>query len=168
MQVFITGATGFLGTHVTEKLLNAEHSLTLLVRPQSTDTLDQAHTDRCNIIKGDILSPGTIRKGCHDADVIIHLVGIIREFPPEITFERLHEEATFNVVRAAQATDTDILYVSALGARDGTTDYYQSKRRAETLVRESGQAYTILRPSVILGPGDHITPMIQNQARLGF
>jgi len=100
-------------------------------------------------------------KGCH---TVIHLIGIIREFPErDITFERLHVEATARIVQAAKKAGVKrLLYMSALGTRShARTKYHQTKYKAEEIVRKSGLNYTIFRPSVIYGPGDHfISPLV--------
>jgi NADH dehydrogenase len=101
-------------------------------------------------------------EGC---DAIIHLVGIIRAFPSRgITFEKLHTEATANVVAAAKETGVSrLLHMSALGAReDGPTPYLSTKYAAEELVRESGLDFTIFRPSLIFGRGGEAIKMFSD------
>ncbi|VAX22723.1 hypothetical protein MNBD_NITROSPINAE03-2089, partial [hydrothermal vent metagenome] len=80
--------------------------------------------------------------------------GIIREYPSSnITFEKLHFEATQNVVRAAvDAGVKRFIFMSANGAaQDGVSAYQTTKWRAEEEVRNSGVDWTIFRPSVIFG-----------------
>jgi uncharacterized protein YbjT (DUF2867 family) len=86
---------------------------------------------------------------------VIHLVGIIHAWR-ENTFERVHVDATRNVLDAGKKAGVKrFLHMSALGTRaDGHSRYHQTKWAAEELVRRSGLAYTIFRPSLIYGPGD--------------
>ena len=105
-------------------------------------------------------------RGC---DAVINLVGIIREFPSRgITFERLHVQATANMLEATRkAGIRRYLQMSALGTRpDAVSRYHQTKFRAEELVRSSGLDVTILRPSLIYGPKDAFINMLAGQLRL--
>jgi NADH dehydrogenase len=104
-------------------------------------------------------------QGC---DAVIHLVGIIRAFPSKgITFERLHTEATANVVEAAKENGVErLLHMSALGAReDGPTPYLRTKFAAEEVVRDSGLNYTIFRPSLIFGRGGEAIKMFADMVK---
>jgi NADH dehydrogenase len=104
-----------------------------------------------------------------ECDAVINLVGIIREFPVKgITFERLHVEATASIISAAQhAGVLRYLQMSALGTRlDAVSGYHRSKWRAEELVRGSGLAWTIFRPSLIFGPKDAFVNMLAANLRL--
>jgi NADH dehydrogenase len=73
-----------------------------------------------------------------------------------VTFEKLHLEATKNIVTAAgNAGIKRYIHMSALGTRPGAISaYHRSKFRSEELVRASGLDWTIFRPSIIFGPGD--------------
>ena len=103
--------------------------------------------------------------GC---DAVIHLVGIIREFPAKgITFERLHVAATGNVLAAAQAQGVRrYLHMSANGTGPAAaTDYHRTKWQAEMLVCDSGLDWTIFRPSLIFGRGGEFVTMLADLIR---
>jgi uncharacterized protein YbjT (DUF2867 family) len=152
MRIFLAGGTGFVGGHVRGELLARGHSIRLLVHKRSG-----ASEPGVEEFEGDAtLLPSFISatRGC---DAVINLIGIIREFPSRgVSFERLHVEATRNMVAAAQNGGVRrYLQMSALGTRAGSsTGYFASKFRAEEEVRASGLDYTIFRPSVIFGPKD--------------
>lgn len=164
MNIFIAGGTGFVGGYLTTELLRRGHQLTLLSHSRSGTV-----TSGVTLVKGDVTDPasyGTAMKGC---DAVINLVGIIREFPAKgITFERLHVEATAGMISAAQhAGVLRYLQMSALGTRlDAVSGYHRSKWRAEELVRGSGLAWTIFRPSLIFGPKDAFVNMLAANLRL--
>jgi len=165
MRVFVTGGTGFVGNYVVEALLEEGHQVRCLVRPGSEKKL-RAIKD-VEIVYGNILERQLKDKikGCN---AIVHLVGIIREFPKEgITFKKLHYEATVNIVEAAKAASVKrFIHMSALGASiEGKTAYFRTKAQAEAYVRESGLTYTIFRPSVIYGPHDHFITMLSDIIR---
>ncbi len=162
MKIFISGGTGFVGGHLTRELLNRGHELRLLVHRSG------AKVEGVEQIEGDITHledfAGAI-KGC---DAVINLVGIIREFPSQgATFEKLHVQATANILAAAQKGGVRrYLQMSALGTRpNAVSQYHKTKFRAEELVRASGLEWTIMRPSLIYGPKDAFINMLADQLR---
>jgi NADH dehydrogenase len=71
------------------------------------------------------------------------------------TFEKVDAEGTENLVRAAKAAGVGrYVYLSGAGTAPEGRHWFRAKWRAETAVRESGLAYTILRPSWVYGPED--------------
>ncbi len=166
MQVFVTGSTGFVGTHVLNTLLDRGHQVRALVRPGSEYKFKQP--DKVEIITGDVTESADLIQGMKGCDAAIHLVGIIRAFPSQdITFERLHTEATANVIEAAKETEVPrLLHMSALGAsEDGSTPYLRTKFAAEELVRQSGLNYAIFRPSLIFGRGGEAIKMFGDMVK---
>ncbi|HEX9078831.1 MAG TPA: complex I NDUFA9 subunit family protein [Desulfuromonadaceae bacterium] len=164
MKIFITGGTGFVGGHITRELLRRGHTLRLLVHKRSP-----AGPDGAEQVEGDVLLPESFVQALNGCDAAINLVGIIREFPSRgVTFERLHVQATANVLAAArQAGVRRYLQMSSLGTRpDAVSDYHKTKFRAEELVRASPLDWTILRPSVVYGPEDAFVTMLAGQVRL--
>jgi uncharacterized protein YbjT (DUF2867 family) len=163
MKVFVTGSTGFVGNHVLNELLEKGHQVKALVRPGSEYKLKRP--DELESTPGTVEEPADLIQGMQGCDAIIHLVGIIRAFPSRgITFEKLHTEATANVVAAAKETGVSrLLHMSALGAReDGPTPYLSTKYAAEELVRESGLDFTVFRPSLIFGRGGEAIKMFSD------
>ena len=152
MKIFLTGGTGFIGEHVCKALRHEGHGIRLLTHRKRAG--GDAGVEQ---VEGDVTLPETFAgmvKGC---DVTVNLVGIIREFAGRgITFERLHVEATRNVIAAAKAAGvTRHLQMSALGTRaDAPSGYHRSKFEAEEEVRGSGLDWTIFRPSIVFGPKD--------------
>ncbi len=159
MKVFLTGGTGFVGKVLTKKLVEAGHQVTLLVR--NTGTVP-------NFFQGDVLDFTSLKTGLKNHDAVIHLVGIIREFPrKKITFQRLHVEATENIVNAAKLHGIKrYLHMSAQGTGpDAQSRYHQTKFQAEEIVRNSSLDYTIFRPSVIFGKEDEFVNLFAGMIR---
>jgi len=157
-MIFVTGATGFVGNHLIKTLLAFNQKVRCLVRPGSENRLRYP----VEIVKGDIFSADLAEKmyGCK---AVIHLIGIIREFPKKnITFKRLHVKATQVAIEAAKKAGIKrFIHMSALGTGpQAITEYHKTKWQAERLVQESGLTYTIFRPSVIYGPYDHFTTLL--------
>jgi NADH dehydrogenase len=161
MNVFVTGASGFVGQEVLEKLRAAGHNLRVLVRRASTQNLPGV-----DIHQGNILDPDSLPAGMTGIDAVIHLVGIIGEIG-ENTFENVHTHGTQNVVNAAkEAGVRRFVHMSALGTRpNAVARYHRSKWAAEEFVRNSGLDYTIFRPSIIYGPRDHFVNLFASISR---
>lgn len=160
MDVFLTGATGFVGSALLARLVDAGHRVRCLVRPRSRRRFDRAAEqsgDAVVPVAGDCFDMSSLSEAMRGCPVVIHLVGIIREFPRKgVTFERLHVEATQNMIHAAVRNGVDrFLLMSALGARDNApARYHRTKFLAEQFLIRSGVPYVIFRPSIIFGPGD--------------
>ncbi|SKA16484.1 NADH dehydrogenase [Trichlorobacter thiogenes] len=164
MKIFIAGGTGFVGGHLTAELLQRGHELVLLAHGNAG-----SGNSGISFIKGDVTDPSSYQQSMKGCDAVINLVGIIREFPAKgITFERLHVEATASMVQATQhAGVLRYLQMSALGTRlDAVSGYHRTKWRGEEIVRGSGLAWTIFRPSLIFGPKDAFVNMLAANLRL--
>lgn len=166
MKVFVTGATGFVGSEVLRQLLAAGHLPRCLVRRGSEEKL--AVRDAIEVCPGDFDHPDSLDGALEGCDAVIHLVGIIREFPErKITFQRLHVEATRHLIAAAQAQGVQrFLHMSANGSRaDAVAPYHQSKWQAEEALRASTLDWTIFRPSLICGRGDSFVTLLADMVR---
>ncbi|MFO8055816.1 MAG: complex I NDUFA9 subunit family protein [bacterium] len=166
MQIFLTGGTGFVGSWILKELLNAGHRVRVLVRPNSPAG-PGALPAGAEAARADVLDP-SLEKHLEGVDCVVHLVGIIRDNPAKgVTFQKLHVDATRNVLRAMQAAGRKrLLHMSALGAGAGDTPYFRTKYEAEHLVKDSGLDWTVFKPSVIYGPGDEFVNMLARQVRL--
>ncbi len=150
MQVLVTGATGFVGGHLVRRLVSMGHSCVAFARrplPPSQGIVP---------FQGDVLNRGQLGEAAKGCQAAVHLVGIIREHPAMgITFDAVHVEATANVVYACKEAGVQLLvHLSALGAcSESAARYHRTKFAAEELVREGGLGYSVIRPSLIIGPG---------------
>jgi len=153
MRVFLTGATGFVGSHLLARLLAEGHTVRALVRRRGLLRSAAAPTGRVEEIEGDINSENLSERvaGC---DAVINLVGIIYE-SGAATFKSVHYLGTRNLVKAARKTGVKrFVQMSALGARPANaTTYHTTKFAAEEEVRNSGIPFVVLRPSLIVGLG---------------
>ncbi|HEY2912172.1 MAG TPA: complex I NDUFA9 subunit family protein [Candidatus Angelobacter sp.] len=162
MKIFLTGATGFVGKHMLERLLAEGHAVRAALRslpgqkarvvshPQHIERKDDFQW-----VHGDIVEGTGLDEGMQGCDAVIHLVGIIVEKGTN-TFERVHHLGTRNVVEAAKRTGVKrFVQMSALGVwADGVAPYQTTKWKGEEEVRQSGIPFCILRPSLIFGEGD--------------
>lgn len=163
--VFLTGGTGFVGGHVARRLVERGHRLRALVR-RSEDAERLAELG-AELVEGDITRRESLGDSLDECDAVVHLVGIIREKPPKITFERVHVEGTRNVVEAAYRSGVrKFVHMSALGAKPEGTAYHRSKYEAERVVRDAPISHVIFRPSIIAGPGSEFVALITRLVRL--
>ncbi|MBI4666767.1 MAG: NAD-dependent epimerase/dehydratase family protein [Nitrospinae bacterium] len=152
MKVFVTGGTGFVGSYVLEALRLAGHLPYALVRSGSENKLP--FREGLVIINGDVHDPVSYSTFLKDMDAVIHLIGIIREFPGRrITFQRMHAGATRKIVEESVKQGVKrFIHMSANGASEsGVSGYQTTKAEGERIVISSGMRWTIFRPSVIFG-----------------
>ncbi len=164
MKIFIAGGTGFVGGHLVEELLKRGHELQLLSHGDEV-----TEREGVSLIAGDVTEPEGYRQAMRECDAVINLVGIIREFPDrDVTFEKLHVQAAESMVSASQRAGVlRYIQMSALGTRvDAVSAYHRTKWRAEEIVRGSGLAWTIFRPSLIFGPKDAFVNMLASNLQL--
>ena len=154
MKVLVTGATGFIGGHVVRRLLADGHVVRCLVRDRTRPASRRLADMGCELVEGDFSQPDSLAAAAAGMEAIIHLVGIIAETRTE-TFQKVHVESTRALLSAAKIQGVRRwLQMSALGTRpNAVARYHQSKWAAEELVRASGLAWTIFRPSIVLGEG---------------
>jgi NADH dehydrogenase len=165
-RILVTGGTGFVGRSLVRALLARGFLVRCLVRPGSEGQLRGFESiDR---VPGDVLRPEGLVPSVEGCAAIVHLVGIIRERPSRgITFERLHVQATANMLAVGKAAGVKrYVHMSALGTRPAARSaYHRTKWAAEEAVRQSGMEWTIFRPSIIFGPGDEFVSMLAGLIR---
>jgi uncharacterized protein YbjT (DUF2867 family) len=149
MRIAITGANGFVGTHLTHRLEAEGHDLVLISRRARNDDERTAATDLSDV--------SVLRELFRDCKTVAHCAGINREIGNQ-TFQRVHVEGTRNVVEAAKAAGVEkIVLMSFLRARANCgSPYHESKWEAEEIIRNSGLDYTIIKAGVVYGLGDHM------------
>ncbi len=164
LNIILTGGTGFVGSNLGRKLIENGHEVKYIVRPGSEKKIQPP--GKSIVISAD--PGGSLDHIRVKADVLINAIGIIREFPRKgITFNKIHLDITRNLVKFARANGIyRFIQISALGVGpDRATGYLQSKYDAEEYIRDSDRQWTILRPSMIFGPGDHITGLFANMIK---
>lgn len=164
-MIFIAGASGFVGGHLADYLVQKGKGIKVLVRSAAAG--DRFSTKGIQTIIGDITKSETLKGVLTSDDFVIHLVGIIQE-KGDATFQKVHVEGTRNLVsEAKRAGVRHFFYQSALGAdTNGITPYLRTKAEAEEIVKSSGISYTIFRPSLIIGPWDGFTKKMLDMIKI--
>lgn len=165
-KILVTGGTGFIGTAVVRALHEAGFSARILTRHTSKGTALHLRYG-AEVVEGNIYEPSEVARACEGAQGVIHLVGIIHQTFGD-PFEKVHIEATRSVLAGVHmAGIRRYVHMSALGTRaDAGSQYHRSKWEAEKLVRGSGLDWTIVRPSLVFGPGDQFVNLFAKL--LGF
>ncbi|HTR03298.1 MAG TPA: complex I NDUFA9 subunit family protein [Thermoanaerobaculia bacterium] len=159
MKVLVTGGTGFVGTHLVNRLVHDGHTVAVLARdPRKTRN---RYNRPVETSEGDVLDRASLEAAARGRDAVVHLVGVINEKGRQ-TFDRMHREATENAVAAAEAAGVRrYLHMSAMGsAEDSPSDYGRTKAAGERAVRSSKLDWTIFRPSIVFGPGDGFVSLL--------
>jgi uncharacterized protein YbjT (DUF2867 family) len=155
-MILVTGGSGFVGSHIVKQLIAEGKDVRVLIRNKDhAEQEGRLKNLEVEWIEGDVLQPKTLSKAMHGVDVVIHTIAIAVE-KGTLTFERINEQGTVNVVKAAiEGNIKRLINLSQLGA-DPSLPYrfMASKGRAQAYVANSQLDWTAFRPSVVWGPED--------------
>lgn len=168
MHVLVTGGRGFLGLASARALRRAGHAVRLLSSTR-TDFLDGFP-----VVRGDVRDPASLRPAAEGVEAVV-LAHQFPGFPVERprarqTFQAVDADGTLNVLRALRQGGrlTRVVYLSGAAVGDefaGQHPGIDAKLAAERHVRESGVPWTILRASIVYGPGDHYFSVLADLIR---
>lgn len=151
-MIFITGASGFVGSHLLPRLREAGHNVRCLVRSESE--AEHVRSLGASTALGDVTNPDSLSEVLDGVKTIIHLVAILRE-GHGATFGSVNVTGTKNMLKAAKTAGIKrFIHISAMGAKeDPHYPYFHSKWQGEKAVRASGLDFTIFRPGAMFGEG---------------
>lgn len=179
VRVFVTGGTGFIGSHVVKRLLERGDSVTALVRtPEKGRALEQAGA---TLYSGDLSDTGALKRGMEGHDAVIHGAAIYKVGVPKSQHQELFDanvRGTENALDAAIAAGVGrIVYISTVNVfgntrrevvdetyrRDPAQDpfvsvYDETKWKAHQVALDraaQGAPLVIVQPGGVYGPGDH-------------
>lgn len=172
MKVLVTGATGFVGSHVVDELLDRGYTVSYVARPSSNvQWLTEKPVSRMD---GSLFDMQSLRAAVESADMVVHVAGLTAA-KNEAEFMRGNVDATRNVLDAIRAYRPDIkryVHMSSLAVAGPSRDefhpvtetsgyrpitaYGRAKKLAEDLVNEAAKEFpiTIVRPPAVYGPRD--------------
>jgi uncharacterized protein YbjT (DUF2867 family) len=155
-MILVTGGSGYLGSHIVRRLLEAGKPVRVLVHNIERAQLEGRLRDlRVELIEGDVTRPETLGPAMERVTSVIHTVAIAIE-RGRATYETVNTQGTVNVLDAArEAGIRRFVNISQLGASSGLPyRFLASKGKAQDYVAASGLDWTAFRPSVIWGPED--------------
>ena len=179
-KILITGADGFIGSHLTELLLEKGYSVKAFTYYNSfntwgwLDTLPQDKLKEIEIFSGDIRDPNGVRESMKGIDEVFHLAALIAipfsYYSPD-SYVDTNIKGTLNVLQAARELETSRVLVTSTSEVYGTAQYvpidekhpYQGQspysatkigadRLAESFYRSFDMPITIVRPFNTFGP----------------
>jgi nucleoside-diphosphate-sugar epimerase len=177
MMNLVTGATGLLGSHIVEKLVQAGQPVRALVRPSS----DSRFLDSLGVEKafGDVTDPGSLTGALGGVQIVYHAAAQVGDWGPWHRFVAVTIDGTRNMLAAARNAGVKrflhVSSISAYGHPDGEglvldetaplgvrlhkwSYYSRAKVEAEKLVwaayRRGDVPATVVKPSWLYGPRD--------------
>ena len=154
--VAVLGGSGFVGRHVCHALAAEGYRVRVATRDRERAKTQLILLPTMDLADVNVHDPAQLSTFVHGADAVINLVGVLHQGGGNGSFEQAHVELSRKVVTACRGESVGrLLHMSALNADPGAPSaYLKTKGEAERVVRDSGLAWTIFRPSVIFGRGD--------------
>jgi len=185
MKALVTGATGFIGSHLTDALVKKGFTVTCLVR--ETSNLKYIEDLNVRLVRGDCTRMESLHDAVAGVDYIFHLAGLTKACS-EADFFDANVKGTENVLQAALKKNTGIkrfVYMSSLAAvgpsRNGiplkedcdaapVSLYGKSKLEGEQLVLKHRQdiPVAVVRPPAVYGPRDKDLLVFFKMVKAGF
>jgi nucleoside-diphosphate-sugar epimerase len=190
-RVMVTGASGFIGARVVDRLLATGHEVSVLALPETVTQIRQQ--SRISITPGDLEQLDTLSSALTDMETVLHIAGLVPPSTPE-ELERVNVGGTQSLVNACIGMRVPhLIYLSSTAVykpmpwpvrwptdetyprgdypHDGIGAYARSKSGGEDAVMRAGEQtplrYTIVRAPVVYGPGAGLTKMLLRQVRRG-
>ena len=179
-KVLVTGADGFIGSHLVEELLNEGYDIRAFVYYNSfnswgwLDTLPKEKLDKIEIFSGDIRDPNGVREAMKGIDEVYHLAALIAipfSYHSPDSYVDTNIKGTLNILQAARDLNIKRILVTSTSEVYGTAKYvpideehpYQGQspysatkigadRIAESFYRSFDMPITIVRPFNTYGP----------------
>lgn len=179
-KVLVTGADGFIGSHLTERLIERGYNVRAFVYYNSfnswgwLDTLPKEKLKNIEVFSGDIRDPNGVREAMKGVDVVFHLAALIAipfSYHSPDSYVDTNIKGTLNVLQAARDFNVKRLLVTSTSEVYGTAQYvpidekhpYQGQspysatkigadRLAESFYRSFNLPVTIVRPFNTYGP----------------
>ena len=130
LKIFITGATGFIGSHLTEYLVEKGYSVIAFDRYNSNNDwgwLEQSqYKNDFQVILGDIRDYDSVSKAMVGCDAVFHLaalIGIPYSYVSPLAYIRTNVEGTYNVLEAAKNLNLEQILVTSTSETYGTAQY---------------------------------------------
>jgi NADH dehydrogenase len=150
--IVVTGATGFVGRHLVRALAAEGRQVVAVARPgRDCEALEGPGV---RVARADLTDPPSLVEAARGASAMVHLAAAT-DVSDEAVNRRLNVDGVRHVVEACRAAGVRrlVAFSSHCAGRAKRDAYGQTKLEGEAVVRESGLAWTSLRPTMICGPG---------------
>jgi len=150
-DVFITGATGFMGSRLAAELLRRGHRVRALARAGSDSRVPRG----CEIVHGDALRSDTYAAHISPSETFVHLIGVAHPNPRKAAeFRSIDLKSCQEAVQAAsEAHVQHFVYLSVARPAPVMQEYQAARAEGERMISKSGMKATFVRPWYVLGPG---------------
>ncbi|HLW34320.1 MAG TPA: NAD(P)H-binding protein [Chthoniobacterales bacterium] len=150
-SVFVTGATGYIGSRLIPLLRKRGHQIKALVRAGSEDKLPLGATG----VVGDALKVDSYTEHVRGSDTFVHLIGVPHPSPAKAKQFREIDLVSIQVaIKAARETGVrHFVYLSVAHPAPVMKEFSEVRSAGEQMIRESGINATFVRPWYVLGPG---------------
>lgn len=157
MKALVTGATGFVGSNLVERLKENKWHVRCLVRRNSKS--EKLKTKGIEIVYGDLLDYSSLEKATKGVDVVFNLAAVLPNHnlkPKE--YENVNVKGVENIALASFKNKVKrLVHVSTVGIFGQKTIYSQTKSRGEKVIKKyakKGLKTVIIRPTIAYGPND--------------
>ncbi|MDD5222381.1 MAG: SDR family oxidoreductase [bacterium] len=178
MKILLTGATGFIGSHLLKQLLEQGDDVRITVRPGSNKTnLAGTDRDRVEMVQGDLADPEFARRALEGCRRLYHLAGLVSTLKKDVpAIWKSNYDSTVNLFQAGLKQGLEkVVYLASIfalgkGTREKPADenieynlgnwdipYFQAKRKAEVEAyrfSREGLPIVFIYPTFCFGPGD--------------
>lgn len=156
-RIFVTGATGYLGSRLIPLLIERRHQVTALTRQESIGNVPSG----CRVVVGNPFDADSVLRSLRGHDTLVQLVGVPKPSPWKgAQFRAVDGPSALAAVRAATVADVQhFVYVSVAHPAPIMREYIAVRTDCEAAIAQAGLIATILRPWYILGPG-HWWPLV--------
>ena len=165
----VFGGSGFIGRYVVKRLAHKGFVVRVAVRdPERALFLKpMGAVGQVVPLSASVTSEPGVHRAVEGADVVVNLVGILAQ-RRKGDFTRVQAEGAERVARLSAAAGVGrLVHVSAIGADPAApSEYGRTKGKGEQAVRAAFPGATILRPSLVFGPEDHLFNRFAAMARM--
>ena len=156
--ITLLGGSGFLAKYCISELLKDGHKVIVVCRNPylAGDLRMMGPLDQLDICSGNIANKDSIEPFIRGSDIVINLVGILFESRGNQTFQNCHTLGAKNIAELSKKYDVErLIHFSSIGANvESESQYQKSKGLGEKFITEIFPDSTIIRPSIVFGPGD--------------
>jgi uncharacterized protein YbjT (DUF2867 family) len=149
MKILLTGASGYIGSHLLPHLLEAGHYVYALIRHGNNLPMDSKFADKVTFLHGDLLDRSSLPI-LKELDAAYYLVHSMADDPNH--FYELEEKSCYNFLSLVEKTGVkQIIYLSGLHHGTDLSKHFRSRLHIEELLKKSALNVTIIRASIIIG-----------------